>query len=332
MGKCVGDNVVLAKTSARDRTAVIKEILPKFVFRMRDIAENWQLRFPDKPFVQVFRVGNVDASTGETRPDLTDLKIVADRRYERTGEAEAIYQRDPVSIHGFAGLLGYDAYGAFVFAAVRPQLRIRSNRGLPDEKKNAAEALESSHTLVLDITAIACVGLLELNELLANWKGKLIISQSTAGELHSSLDDATRSKGRHGHFGKVDQGYYYQDVDPDHAERFSRFVESILEECETRSCSEVIDLEPDYREQLLTVLGQHGLESMLLARRLGTSFGRRTSLSRTSPSRSLGRGESGHRLSSSTQRTLASCLKNCSYPSSPSSWVWGSTRPHSTKA
>ncbi len=78
MGKRVGDTVVLAKTSARDRTAVIKEILPKFVFRMRDIAENWQLRFPDKPFVQVFRVGDVDASTGETRPDFTDLKIVAD--------------------------------------------------------------------------------------------------------------------------------------------------------------------------------------------------------------------------------------------------------------
>ena len=87
------------------------------------------------------------------------------------------------------------------------------------------------------------------------------------------MDDATRLRGRHGHFGKVDQGYYYQDVDPDHAdaqaERFNRFVAFILEKCETRSCSEVIDLEPDYREQLLTVFGQHGLESMLLARAPG---------------------------------------------------------------
>ena len=58
--------MVLAKTSARDRTAVVKEILPKYVYRMRDIADNWQLRFPDKPFIQVFRVTDVDAATERT--------------------------------------------------------------------------------------------------------------------------------------------------------------------------------------------------------------------------------------------------------------------------
>ena len=137
IGKHVGETVVLAKTSARDRTAVVKEILPKYVYRMRDIAENWQLRFPDKPFIQVFRATDVDAETGEERPDLTDLKIVADRRYEHTVEAESIYQKELVSIHGFSHLLGCDPYEAFLFAALRPKLFVRSNRGLAEEKKNA---------------------------------------------------------------------------------------------------------------------------------------------------------------------------------------------------
>jgi len=270
MGKQVGETVVLAKTSARDRSAVIKEIIPKYVYRMRDIAENWQVRFPDKPFIQVFRVVEVDASTGENRPDLTDIKLVADKRYAETVEAESIYQQDPVPIHCFSSLLGCNPYDAFVFAALRPNLFVRSNRGFAEEKKSAQEALEISHTIVLDITAIASVRLLELNDVLSNWKGKLVISQSTAAALRSILDDVTSPRNPRSHFGKVEQGYYFQDINPEdanaQAEQFSQFVEFILGTCETRGCPEMADVEPELREQLLTVFGQHGLESMLLAR------------------------------------------------------------------
>jgi hypothetical protein len=110
----------------------------------------------------------------------------------------------------------------------------------------------------------------QLNDVLSNWKGKLVVSQSTAAKLRSILDDVTSPRNRCGHFGKVEQGYYFQDVNPEdanaQAERFSHFVAFILGTCETRGCPEMADVEPELREQLLTVFGQHGLESILLAR------------------------------------------------------------------
>jgi tetratricopeptide (TPR) repeat protein len=195
LGKRVGDTIILSKTSARDRTAVIKEIVSKYVYRVREVMASWQLRFPDQPCVQVFQVMTTDPATGELVPDFTDLKLVADRRYEQISEIEATYNQRAIPLHLFAHCAGFDPFWVIHFLASKPDLVIRSNHGREDEQAAALEALGASHTLVLDLTALAMTSLFELEKLLKDWRGKLVISQSTATELRSTKETVSSKRG-----------------------------------------------------------------------------------------------------------------------------------------
>jgi tetratricopeptide (TPR) repeat protein len=273
IGKRVGDTVTLSKTSARDRTAVIKEILSKYVHRVREVVDSWQLRFPDQPFIQVFRVVTTDPVTGEEVPDFTDLKIVADKRFEQTSEAEATYRNQVIPLHLFAHCVGCDPFWAVHLAASKPDLVIRSNRGRDEEQTAALEALGTSHTLVLDLTALAMTSLLQLEGLLKRWRGKLVISQSTATELRSTKENLSSKRGRSGHYGKCEKGYYIREAPAEvtraEADSFTAFVDSVLAVCEVRGCPAMAELDPEMRENLVHAFGQHGTESMLLARNPG---------------------------------------------------------------
>jgi tetratricopeptide (TPR) repeat protein len=273
IGKRVGDTVVLTKTSARERTAVIKEILSKYIYRVRDIIDGWQLRFQDRPYTEVYRVMTTDPVTGEEVPDFTDLKLVADKHFERTTEAEAIYKQQVIPLHLFAHLVGCNPFWAFQIAATKIDLAIRSNRGTDQEQSTALEALASSHTLVLDLTAVGLISLLQLEALLKQWRGKLVISQSTAMELRATKDDFASKKRTVGHFGKNERGYYMQEIPAEtlraQVDALNTFIDSILTACEVRGCAAMAELAPELRENLVDILGQHGTESMLLARSPG---------------------------------------------------------------
>lgn len=273
IGKQVGDTVILSKTSARDRTGVIKEILSKYVHRAREIFESWQIRYPDEPFIQVFRVTTTDPTTGEEAPDFTDLKILADRRFEQTSKAETNYKQQIMPLNLFAHCVGCDPFWAVHLAASKSDLAIRSNRGRDDEQAAALEVLGTIHTLVLDLTALGMLSLLKLEGMLKQWRGKLVISQSTAMELRSTKAKLSSRGRRSGHYGKSEQGYYIQEVSAEvakaEADAFSHFVDSVLSLCEIRGCPAMVELDPELREQLMQVFGQHGTESMLIARNPG---------------------------------------------------------------
>ena len=272
-GKRVGDSVVLSKTSGRDRTAVIKEIKSKYLHRLHEIMENWQIRFPDQPFVQVFRVVTNDPATGEEVPDFTDIKLVADRRHERTSEAENTYKTQLLPLHLFSQIAGCDPFRALYFVALRPDLPVKCSHGRPDEQATALETLGSCNTLVLDLTALGSVSLLRLEDLLKKWRGKFVLSQSTATELRSTLEDITSRKRATGHFGKTESGYFFHEHSEEgmkaETDAFASLVQTVLELCEVRGCQELAEIDPEMRDHLVSAFGQHGVESMLIAREPG---------------------------------------------------------------
>jgi tetratricopeptide (TPR) repeat protein len=269
-GKRVAETVVLSKTSARNRTAVIKEIKSKYVFRMHEIVENWQIRFPDQPFVQLYRVTAPHPTTGQEVPDFTDLKLLADRRHERISEAENLYKTQVIPLHLLSKAAGCDPFRSLFYVASKDDLPVRCTRGQPSEQTAALEALGSCNTLVLDITAIATVSLFELADLLEKWRGKIVISQSTATELRSTLENLTSEGKSGGYFGKTDRGYFFLPSSAEsmkvEAESFRSFVDTLFGVCEIRACPQLADLDPVIREQLVHAFGQHGVESMLIAR------------------------------------------------------------------
>ena len=76
-----------------------------------------------------------------------------------------------------------------------------------------------------------------------------------------------------GTYGRTAKGYYFQEHSPSgiesEADTFASFVKTVFDTCEVRSCPALAELEPDLREMLTSVFGQHGVESMLLARAPG---------------------------------------------------------------
>jgi tetratricopeptide (TPR) repeat protein len=56
IGKKVGERVVLSSGSMGERAATIKSIVSKYVFRYQDSMHNWQIRFPNVPGLESFKV------------------------------------------------------------------------------------------------------------------------------------------------------------------------------------------------------------------------------------------------------------------------------------
>jgi tetratricopeptide (TPR) repeat protein len=278
LGKRVGDSFLIAKTSGRDRIGTVIEVFPKYVYRMRDISNNWQIRFPNVFFIQVFKVAKEAGSVEGKQFDMTDMKLIADERHERLKEAEHRFEAQrpdqPISLHNLGEAIGCSTFEAFYFAALSPTIHIRSNHpGRLYDQRNGLEALKSGSTLVLDITALASVSLLRLNELLEKWSEKLVISQTTAAALRTILEEVIGPTKQRGAFGKTDDGYFFLPESPEEAQAKAEvarsFIELVFAKCEQRGCREMAELDPELREGLCEHLGQDAVESMLLARAPG---------------------------------------------------------------
>jgi tetratricopeptide (TPR) repeat protein len=268
-GSHVGDTVTLAKTGGRDRTALIKEVLSKYVFRFHEIVRNWQLNFQDRPFVQMFHVVGKDPETGEEKPDFTDLKLIADRQFQETNEALEHYRTRLMPLHVLAHRVGCEPFlGAFVVAS-HPDFEIRSNRAGDAEQMAAMDLLGSNPTLVLDLTALAMAWMLDLGGLLKKWRGKLVISQSTEMELRSAKEKFATRAVSVGHYGKTEKGYFLETESPEtrraELDAFTAFMDTVLEVCEVRGCPALAEFDPEKRDAYIGVFGQHGIESILLA-------------------------------------------------------------------
>lgn len=61
--KRVGDKFFFPPQSVAPKQHTIKEIRTKMVYRAQESVEGWQKRFPDRPFIETFKLPDVDLST-----------------------------------------------------------------------------------------------------------------------------------------------------------------------------------------------------------------------------------------------------------------------------
>lgn len=273
LGRRVGDIVTLSLSSGRPRTAVIKEVKSKYLHVVHDVFTNWQLRFPNDSYVQIFNASKEDEDTGEIVPDLTDIKMVADTQLEQLNAIEQAYSNSFVSIDGFARSVGRLPFNATCYLAANPGLFLRSNQGSEEERTSALLSLESSNTLVLDITALAMAFNLDLRSVLKRWPGKLLVSQHTALELRKTRRFLADKIGSFGTYGKNEHGYFLfqwsQKAAEDYHDAFAAFVDFVDENFGIASCPRLANMAPDKRDELEGLLSRHGLESVLLASQPG---------------------------------------------------------------
>ncbi len=155
MGKKVGDAFVLAKGDIQDRVGEIKAIQNKYGYRFQDCMGQWQVRFPELPAVQAVKLPEKFGKSGEPEFDMSAILQSVDRRHEDVSNVEQLYKENPVSLHMFGMRLGGIAFTALQHLALRIDAPIRCCDGSVEEREQAAKALRSCNTLVLDMSAIA---------------------------------------------------------------------------------------------------------------------------------------------------------------------------------
>ena len=269
MGKKVGDTFVLA-TGIQDRIGEIKAIQNKYVHRFQDCMQQWQVRFPELQVVQTVKLPEQLGESGEPEPDISVILQSVDRRHEDVGEIERIYKENPVPLHVFGKPFDGITFSALLHLASRMDVPIRCCHGSVEEREQAAKALRSCNTLVLDMSAIASLFLLDRLDILENWSIDLVVSTSTVNELRQMIaNEAQVHSKQSGRLVKTETGHAFEESTAEQKkagiEKLRHLVEVLEANCKVEPCEALAAMEPEKRETIIKCFGRYGAEAVLLA-------------------------------------------------------------------
>ena len=165
MGKRVGDSFILAQ-GIQDRIGDITQIQNKYVYRFQDCTGQWQVNFPELPYLQAVRLPQKTGDSGEPEPDISVILKSVDERHEHVSNVQGIYRRNPLPLHMFGQQIGTTAFRALQHLAASPDVSVKCCIGSAEEREHAAKAFRSCNTVVLDMSAISSLFLLDRIDIL----------------------------------------------------------------------------------------------------------------------------------------------------------------------
>ena len=269
MGKEVGDAFVLAQ-GIQGRIGEIIEIRNKYVYRFQDCWEQWQIRFPNSPVLQSVKLPRKPGKSEEPELDISVIRQSVERRHEDVSKVEQLYKENPVSLHMFGMRFGEIAFTALQHLASRIDVPVRCCDGSVEEREQAAKALRSCNTLVLDMSAIASLFLLDRLDILENWSIDLVVSTNTVNELRQMIANEERVHSKEsGRLVNTEAGLAAVESTADQKEAYIRRLRHLVEvleaNCKVKSCEALAAMEPEKREIIVNFFGRYGAEALLLA-------------------------------------------------------------------
>jgi hypothetical protein len=144
--------------------------------------------------------------------------------------------------------------------------------GLSDFEAAIGHAAAAA-SIVLDLSAIATLWLLDLDDQLASWPTPLIVSPDTLIELRQFRDSQQRKPGGWIVPANNDFGIQFVEASEETRQKSRLASEQLLGRvtaaAKSLDCWEVANVPQEKRDQLIEFCGLHGLESMVLATRTG---------------------------------------------------------------
>jgi tetratricopeptide (TPR) repeat protein len=267
ISKRVGDRFTLAKGAISTREAVIKQIMPKYVRRFQDSMGEMQIRFGPASAVESIQIGPPEEPIQQ---GLAKFLASIQARSAKVSELQSIYTNQPMSIHLFGGSFGQNAYSGLVNLALMEGQVVKCCMGTDEEREQAALALRTANTVVVDLSAIATLRLLGLERILATKKFRLVMSEGTWAELNMTLKESTSHSLPGGTLGYQDGKYTLQELSAEANEQRKRenevFLDQIRTNVETLPTTTLASVEPNTRESLVKLLGGYGAEALAIAR------------------------------------------------------------------
>lgn len=266
VGKCVGDEVVLSDGPGLRRSAVVAELLPKRVFRIRDVWQKWQYRFPNHQEMWMMRVAK---NEGSDQCDFTSLFEMLQANREKTEGAEAYYLEHPVPLTAFAAMLGRPTLCAQGHIAASSRLPLRCCLGNAEEYASAVAALKSASEVVVDATALTTLLMLERVDVLKALGKKVLVTHSTASAIREYVMMTRPSPRTSMSMSSTDSGPVIHRQTEEERERNTAnaeaFLTVVLESVTVVGCEELAAVEPEKRKLYEDVIGASVLETTVLA-------------------------------------------------------------------
>ncbi|WP_437854726.1 tetratricopeptide repeat protein [Sorangium sp. So ce363] len=263
VGKRVGDAVNLSDGPGLRRAAVVKEILPKHVFRARDVVERWQYRFPHKNEMWTFQIDEEDG-----KPNLGQFIELVNHRRRRMEEHENLYRTRPITVGVFAKIIGSSEFQALGHIASSENLPLRCFNNSSEDLQEGLSALSAASEVVVELSGLATLLMLDELQQLDALEKKLLISHSTMRALRSFVADANASTRSAASLGPASDGPRLFVKTEEQKEAISGSVERALHFVEERfttvSALEMAYMDPDARAALEGV-GSAALESAIIS-------------------------------------------------------------------
>jgi len=262
-----GERFCLVKDGIQERTATIKNVVSKYIYRFNNCLEEIENRFPGTKAIKKMIIKE---ESGE--PDLSPLHRLVEKDAEYVQKIEEVYTKELIPIYMFANAKGRHVLGAIQHIIYTPNLRLKCCKGTDEEEEIAEHALRESENLVIDETALCTMFLMKVHETLLKVPQRLIVSQGTIDEFRKLLRTYDNPKSLAGTYSK--DGFI--PWSPESVEEIRKTLQELIDlierHCAIESGLIVGGLEISRRKQLIQIFGQSGVESMMLAARVGHSL------------------------------------------------------------
>jgi len=257
VGHGQGDRILVAGDEVDGRWATVREVVSKYVYRARKCFEEWQLRFPSEPGIEMFRMRPGGGESGSEVPDLTPI---IRRAYERKRTVEEMlknYKETPATIDLLAGATGSHFVETMQYLAASDGVGIHCCDGRLAAFDEALANARTASVYVLDLSAIVTLVLLGLDELLAAWPTSLVVSSDTVRELRQLRDTRRHVEKSRGWVvpAETDLGIRFVDTTEDqqreNREQIETLIERVTNAATCRDCGELGDMAPEQRDEMI---------------------------------------------------------------------------------
>ncbi|MBN2455312.1 MAG: hypothetical protein JXB29_02055 [Sedimentisphaerales bacterium] len=267
IGKKAGEHFYLVKDGIQERTATIKNVLSKYVYRFNYCLEEFESRFPGTQAVKRLIIKEEDG-----KPDFAPLDRLVEKDADFSQKIEEKYNKQLIPIYTVANLKSRQIIEAMQHIISTPKIRFKCCTGSNEEMEIAECALRESENIVVDATALGTIFLMNSCEMFIKIPRKLIVSQGTIDDFRQLLHIYDKPQSTVGTYTK--NGFI--PWTPKNIEEIRRSLQELLDliekHCVVESGLIVGELEASCRSQLVRIFGQLGVESMMLAARVGHSL------------------------------------------------------------
>eukprot|EP00456_Euglypha_rotunda_P009625 TRINITY_DN1222_c0_g1_i1.p1 TRINITY_DN1222_c0_g1~~TRINITY_DN1222_c0_g1_i1.p1 ORF type:complete len:1228 (+),score=188.45 TRINITY_DN1222_c0_g1_i1:4744-8427(+) len=270
LGKRVGDKVSFAGDALYGRSATLEKIVDRHIYRMNNLMNDNQILFPQTPAFQMYRIQGGDSADGGL-PDITPIMSQLHEAKRQSTDKLDLYRRNPVPLHLLAQSLGRHFMTVQSHLALTEDLFIRCWEGDVTEAAQLSASIPQASEVVLDLSVLTTLYLLSAEHLLQNLPLRFIVSTGTLTELRHLLDRRVMTKSTD-YMQASDRGIGFdifaitEEQRLAEIERLRSLITLVEKSTRITDCWALAEVDPPTRDIMLKAFGQHGAESILLAK------------------------------------------------------------------